>query len=49
MSQATLGPVEALLGDAWRAVAGVHDGTVASYIPELAKARPGHVRDERGR
>jgi len=31
MSQATLGPVEALLGDAWRAVAGVHDGTVASY------------------
>jgi len=40
MSQATLGPVEALLGDAWRAVAGVRDGTVASYIPELAKADP---------
>ena len=40
MSHQTLGPVEALLGDAWRAVADVHDGTVATYIPELAKADP---------
>jgi len=40
VSHQTLGPVEALLGDAWRAVADVHDGTVATYIPELAKADP---------
>jgi glutaminase len=34
------GPVEGLLHDVWREVSGLHDGEIATYIPELAKADP---------
>jgi glutaminase len=34
------GPIEGLLHDVWQSVAGIDDGTVADYIPELAKADP---------
>jgi glutaminase len=33
-------PIQQLLDDLHRRIAGVHDGTVATYIPELARANP---------
>jgi glutaminase len=40
MSLPSPGPIEGLLHDVWQSVAGIDDGTVADYIPELAKADP---------
>ncbi len=34
------GPIDRLLDDVWRDVSTIDDGTVATYIPELAKADP---------
>ena len=40
MAEVRRGPVEGLLHDVWREVSGLHDGEIATYIPELAKADP---------
>ena len=40
VAEVRLGPVEGLLQDVWREVSGLHDGEIATYIPELAKADP---------
>ncbi|HEX6887570.1 MAG TPA: glutaminase A [Candidatus Nanopelagicales bacterium] len=40
MSEPSQGPIEALLHEVWQSVAPIDAGTVADYIPELAKADP---------
>ena len=40
MAGARRGPIEGLLEEVRASVAGIDDGTVATYIPELAKADP---------
>ncbi len=40
MTERIAGPIDGLLHEVWSSVAGVAEGSVADYIPELAKADP---------